>query len=300
MSRKLVLVTGCSDGGLGSALAIAFQKAGCRVFATARNPAKMSEMKASGIEILVLDVTSLDSIKSCADEVRKLADGTLDVLVNNAGRGYSMPICDVKLEEMRRLFETNLYPIVTVTQGFLPLLLKAKGGGLIVNNTSVCSVLGVPMEGIYNASKGAVALLSETMRIEMATFNIKVVDMKTGAVESRIDENQILGPDSLVPESSLFSAGRDALNAAFSGDALKDGDERMPRHQWAKTVVSRLLKRNPPLHLWAGTYSALIWIVTRLLPVGAFNSYLRRKYEFPKLVGDAPKTVRQGCLGEGL
>ncbi|KAH7364834.1 hypothetical protein BKA65DRAFT_573385 [Rhexocercosporidium sp. MPI-PUGE-AT-0058] len=292
MTQKLVLITGCSDGGLGSALAIAFQKAGCRVFATARNPTKMSEMKASGIETLILDVTSLDSITSCAEEVRKLTDGTLDVLVNNAGRGYSMPICDVKVEEMRRLFETNVYPIVTVTQGFLPLLLKAKDGGLIVNNTSICSVFGAPMEGSYNASKAAAALLSETMRIEMAPFNIKVVDMKTGGVRSKIAENQILGPDSLVPEASLFSAGRDALNTAFRGNVPEDYETRMPRHEWAKTVVSRLLRRNPPVHLWAGSYTTLIWIITRLFPAGAFDSLLRRKYEFPKLVGDAPKKVR--------
>ena len=94
---RTILITGCSDGGLGAALAIAFHKRGNRVFATARNTAKMASLKAAGIDTLALDVLSDDSIKACVEQVSSLTGGSLDMLVNNAGAGYSMPlVCQPK------------------------------------------------------------------------------------------------------------------------------------------------------------------------------------------------------------
>jgi len=89
---RTVLITGCSDGGLGAALAIAFHNQGHRVFATARNPSKMSHVKELGIATLVLDVLSDESVEKCVAEVSKRTGGSLDVLVNNAGAGYNMPV----------------------------------------------------------------------------------------------------------------------------------------------------------------------------------------------------------------
>jgi 1-acylglycerone phosphate reductase len=84
MSRRPVLITGCSDGGLG-ALALAFHKAGYRVLASARNPSKMASLKAAGIETLALDVLSEESVQACVAEVTNLTGGALYALVNNAG-----------------------------------------------------------------------------------------------------------------------------------------------------------------------------------------------------------------------
>ena len=84
---KTVLITGCSEGGIGDALAQEFHLKGLRVFATARNLTKVEHLKARGIEILKLDVTSTDSIKTAVAEVEKLTGGKLDILVNNAGMG---------------------------------------------------------------------------------------------------------------------------------------------------------------------------------------------------------------------
>lgn len=89
---RTVLITGCSDGGLGAGLAIQFHKRGDRVFATARNPAKMASLTALGIETFKLDVLSDESIKACVEEVSALTGGKLNMLVNNAGAGYSMPV----------------------------------------------------------------------------------------------------------------------------------------------------------------------------------------------------------------
>ena len=90
-SGKTVLITGCSEGGIGSALAFAFHRQGCRVFATARDLQKVEHLKKAGIEVLELDVLDEVSCRKAAECVREATGGTLNVLVNNSGVGESLP-----------------------------------------------------------------------------------------------------------------------------------------------------------------------------------------------------------------
>ena len=87
MPQKTVLITGCSEGGIGDALAKEFHKKGVRVFATARNLTKVEHLKALGLDILPLDVTDEASIKAAVESVKAITGGTLDILVNNSGGG---------------------------------------------------------------------------------------------------------------------------------------------------------------------------------------------------------------------
>jgi 1-acylglycerone phosphate reductase len=84
---KTVLITGCSEGGIGSALAFAFHRHGCRVFATARNLEKVQHLAKAGVEVLELDVLDEVSCKKAAARVSEATGGTLNVLVNNSGVG---------------------------------------------------------------------------------------------------------------------------------------------------------------------------------------------------------------------
>ena len=87
MAPKSVLITGCSEGGIGDALAKEFHRKGHRVFATARNLAKVQHLKKLGLEILPLDVVNATSITQAVESVHALTGGTLDILVNNSGYG---------------------------------------------------------------------------------------------------------------------------------------------------------------------------------------------------------------------
>ena len=109
VSEKTILITGCSQGGLGDALARALRQRGHRVIATARNPAKMSHFQALGIEILNLDVLSEESIAQCVKTVAAQHNGAVDILINNSGAGYSIPLTDASLAEARRLFDLNVW-----------------------------------------------------------------------------------------------------------------------------------------------------------------------------------------------
>jgi len=90
-SGKTVLITGCSEGGIGSALAFAFHRHGCRVFATARDLRKVQHLNQAGIEVLELDVLNEVSCRKAAELVREATGGTLNVLVNNSGVGEFSP-----------------------------------------------------------------------------------------------------------------------------------------------------------------------------------------------------------------
>jgi NADP-dependent 3-hydroxy acid dehydrogenase YdfG len=87
VGHKTVLITGCSAGGIGDALAKAFHKKGLRVFATARNLAKVEQLKALGLEVIQLDVVDDESIRQAVEKVKAATGGTLDFLVNNSGGG---------------------------------------------------------------------------------------------------------------------------------------------------------------------------------------------------------------------
>jgi 1-acylglycerone phosphate reductase len=89
MAPKTVLITGCSEGGIGDALAQVFHRKGLRVFATARNLSKIEHLKKMGLETLPLDVTDAASIKAVVESIKSITGGTLDILVNNSGAGTS-------------------------------------------------------------------------------------------------------------------------------------------------------------------------------------------------------------------
>jgi short-subunit dehydrogenase len=160
-SKRTVLITGCSEGGMGAALAIAFHEAGLHVWATARDLSKMTHLSSLGIKTLELDIQSDSSITAC---VSKVSSRDLDILVNNAGASASMPISDLSIPEAKKIFDVNVWSQLSITQAFLPLLLKSKG--MIVNQTSVVSTMAVPFQSAYNASKAAMAIFSDSMRLE--------------------------------------------------------------------------------------------------------------------------------------
>lgn len=265
-SKRTVLITGCSDGGLGAALAAAFHKAGLHVYATARNPSKMTQIKSLGIETLTLDVQSDSSIAAC---VSKLSD--LDILVNNAGAGYNIPVSDISIPEAKKLFDLNVWSYLAVTQAFLPLLLKSKG--MIVNQTSVAGSVTLPFQSVYNASKAAMAMFSDSQRLELAPFGITVVDLKTGVVDSNFQKNHGEAREVTLPKGSIYEPAKETVEKVMRGDELvKSG---VPAQQWAELVVQDLLRKKPPSNIWRGSQAWLVWIGT-ILPFGTLDGMAKK------------------------
>ncbi|KAJ4387592.1 hypothetical protein N0V93_008187 [Gnomoniopsis smithogilvyi] len=242
--KRKVLITGCSDGSLGAGLASALHKAGLHVYATSRNTEKMAKLAALGIEILELDVLSSSSITACAAKIPEL-----DILINNAGANYTMPIADLKISDAKQLFDLNVWSYIAVTQAFLPVLLKSTRGAIIANQTSAAGLMPIPWQATYNASKAAISAFSDTMRLELEVFGIKVIDLKTSLVKSNmVSDVKRVGPN--LPEGSIYEPAREVLESALRGDQFVGGGQ--DQVEWADSVLKELLKEEPPLVIYTG------------------------------------------------
>ena len=144
-----------------------------------------------------------------------------------------------------------------MTQAFLPLLLKAKG--MIVNQTSIASIVPLPFSSAYHASKAAVAMFSEHQRLELAPFGIKVVEMKTGTVKSLINVNGTSNGGGTLPNGSMYTPIKDDVEKVMRGDHFDDWQDPST---WATAVVRDLLRRNPPTQIWRGGGVWPVWLTS--------------------------------------
>ncbi|KAJ9649448.1 NADPH-dependent 1-acyl dihydroxyacetone phosphate reductase [Coniosporium apollinis] len=281
-ARKSVLVTGCSPGGIGHSIAKEFHNHGLHVFATARSTSTISDLEALGITTLALEVDKPDSIKNAKAQIIELTRGKLDFLVNNAGRNYTVPALDVDFDEVRQTFEVNVFAVMRMCQEFAPLLIEAKG--CIVQIGSLAGVMPYVFGSVYNASKAALHAYSNTLRVELAPFGVKVVTIVTGGVQSNIARTE-----RELPEGSLYIP----LNAEYQRRLKHSQEGAMPNEAYARSVVSKVLRKSPPKWVWEGNKSWLIWFVDSFLPKGVMDLVFWRMFHLWKLVepSDAKKEL---------
>lgn len=161
--RETVLITGCSSG-IGLALSHEFHSLGYRVIATARNTRSLTSLAALGIETLPLELTSKDSLTALHTSVQQLTNGRgLNYLVNNAGRNMTVPALDLDIDDVRDMFEGNVFAVMRLCQLFAPELIKAKG--TIVMLGSLSAVMPYVFGSAYNASKAALHEYADTLRV---------------------------------------------------------------------------------------------------------------------------------------
>ena len=123
-------------------MARVYHARGFRVFAALRNQAKAGSLAGiDGIELIELEVTSVESIQQCAKTVAKHTGGTLDVLVNNAGVNAVVPLLDASLDDAKRVYDANVWSVVAMAQAFAPMLMKAKG--------TMCNISSVSGEMVF-------------------------------------------------------------------------------------------------------------------------------------------------------
>lgn len=276
--QKSILITGCSQGGIGDELAQEFHRKGLKVFATARSLNKMAHLTSMGIETMTLEVTSATSIAEAVAKISAKTGGKLDYLVNNSGSGYNMPVTDIDLEEAKKIFDVNFFGVIAVTQAFMPLLLKSHG--TVVNNTSIVSVAPLPFLGIYNASKAAAHSISHNMRLELEPLGIKVLEIMSGKVSSKFFVNANVDATGGIPQSSYYRAAKKEVESVMSGRTAKGTEmDTMQGDVFAKKVVKDVLKSSPPSEIWRGASASLVWLST-CFPVGWQDAVLRKVSDF--------------------
>jgi len=261
-----VLITGCSSG-IGRALADAFKTAGYDVWATARRTEDVTALATAGFSAVQLDVNDGAALKALAEQV-----GELDVLVNNAGYGAMGPLLDGSTEAMQHQFETNVFAVVGVTQAFFPAIRRSKG--LVVNIGSVSGVLVTPFAGAYCASKAAVHALSDALRMELAPFGVRVMEVQPGAIDTHFAKNAGAQAELLINEQSPWWPLRDSIRAR----AKASQDRPTPASEFAADVLKAVQQSTPPRLLRSGNgCRALPWMAA-LLPKGLLEKGLMKRF----------------------
>jgi NAD(P)-dependent dehydrogenase (short-subunit alcohol dehydrogenase family) len=186
---QTVLVTGTSNG-FGADIATTLAAAGHRVFATMREMNERhreaaSALRAKGIETLELDVTDNASVDAAFESLFEKTGGTLDVLVNNAGIAAGGISETFTPEQLRDMFEVNVFGIQRVLRAALPAMQKKKSG-LIINIGSILGRVTIPFFGLYGATKHAVEALTDTYRYELSQLGIDVVLIQPGPYPTKL------------------------------------------------------------------------------------------------------------------
>lgn len=179
---KTWLITGCSEGGIGAAIARCALEAGNNVVVTARNTAKVASIIKDFPDTafsVTLDVTDQESIKTAvANAVEHF--GAIDVLVNNAGYCYRASVEESEDTEVMKMFQTNLFGLIAMTKEVLPVM-RRQHSGIIVNFSSIAALSASPASAFYASSKAAVELVSDGLRKEVAPLGIQVMVVEPGA-----------------------------------------------------------------------------------------------------------------------
>jgi 1-acylglycerone phosphate reductase len=263
MSQKTILITGTNPGGIGNSLAREFHAKGLRVLATARNTDSIKDLADLGIETLSLEVTDPKSIKALKEEVASRTSGKLDYLVNNAGRNYTVPATDIDFEEVQLTYEVNVFGVMRMCQAFTPLLIEAKG--TIVQIGSLAAVMPYVFGSVYNSTKAALHSYSNTLRVELEPFDVKVVTVVTGGVKSNIART-----DRQLSKDSIYLP----IEPEYLRRTKHSQEVGMPNEKYAKSVVSQVLSGRHKRQFWEGSFSYIVWFLNTFMPAKIFVSDL--------------------------
>lgn len=266
-----VFITGCSSG-IGREAALMFRDRGIKVAATARRPESLSSEESENLVAIECDVTSAASVESAVVEAEKRL-GPLEVVVNNAGYGQPGPVEEVTEEEMRAQFETNVYGVHRVIRSTVPRL-RAAGRGRVINISSVAGRISTPFLGVYSASKFAVEALSDSLRVELRPFGIKVVVIEPGPIKTKFESTARDAGDRFL-EATSDSAYAEYLGSTDRGaDALNTftlGPEAVAK------VIYRAAASKSPRSRYTVTLPAMAGaIAARLVPDSVMDFAIAR------------------------
>uniref|UniRef100_A0A2N9EH98 Ketoreductase domain-containing protein n=1 Tax=Fagus sylvatica TaxID=28930 RepID=A0A2N9EH98_FAGSY len=257
--EEVVLITGCSEGGIGHALARAFAANNCLVVATSRSKVSMADLEQDPRFFLQeLDVLSHDSVQRVVSSVLE-KHGRIDVLVNNAGVLCVGPLAEIPLSDLQRTFDTNVYGSIRLVQAVVPHM-ASRRKGKIVNVGSVAALAPGPWAGVYTASKAALHALTDTLRQELRHFGIDVINVAPGAIRSNIGNTSIANYSQL-PEWKLYKPFEAAIRARAH---FSQGTKSTPSEEFAKKTVAAVLKKNPPAWFSYGHYSTVLAVMYHL------------------------------------
>jgi NAD(P)-dependent dehydrogenase (short-subunit alcohol dehydrogenase family) len=215
-----IVITGTSRG-IGLATVLELARAGHQVVATMRNPAGSPELGEQAakeklpVRIETMDVDSDESVKQAFGQI--LAQGPVDVLVNNAGIERTGAIEETPVADFRTCMETNYFGAIRCIQAVMRPM-RERGSGAIINVTSVAGKISVSPMGPYSASKFALEALSEALAQELKAFGVRVAIVEPGIIDTRMARNiEGMGSSKTYPQVRRIAALFEGTMTAGAG-----------------------------------------------------------------------------------
>lgn len=260
MAERVVLTTGANSG-IGLASAIEIAKRGFRSVGSVRSTEKAKVVKAAAeeagvdVETVLLDVTDADQ---CA---AVLADLPLYGLVNNAGYALTGAIEDVSDDEAHRLFETMVHAPVRLARLAVPRM-RERGGGRIINVSSIAGRATAPFAGHYTGAKHALEALSDALRIEVASSGIRVILVEPGGFKTGLWEEMERNIDSRDAAGTRYSA---AYRRSLRGQRLLEPLMGQPA-ACATVIANALTTRLPRSRYMVGLDARALLLASTVTP----------------------------------
>jgi NAD(P)-dependent dehydrogenase (short-subunit alcohol dehydrogenase family) len=272
---RAALITGCSSG-IGRAIAERLARSGWTVYATARDVSSVDDLKSHGCKVLALDVSDLNSMRAAVTTIEE-SEGSVGVLINNAGFGLHGAVETTSLDDVRRQFETNFFGPATLTQLVLPAM-RRQGWGKLVNMSSMGGRLTLPGGAFYHASKHAIEAFSDALRLELRLFGIDVIVIEPGIIKTQfgdtavgtVDANETDDPYDLFNQKVMLKINAAYRKRMFGGPA---------RPETVARVVERAISSQRPRTRYPVTMGGrALMALRRVLPDRAFDSLVSRSY----------------------
>lgn len=264
--QKVVFITGISSG-FGKKTAELLAEKGYIVYGTVRR----GQVSSQNINALIMDLMDHSSIKQAVSSVLQ-KEGRIDILINNAGMHTGGAIETTSLENAKMQMDTNVMGMVYMLREVLPGMRK-QGNGTIINLSSIGGLMGLPFQGFYSASKFAIEGLSETLRMELKPFNIKVVVINPGDFHTNNTANRrnFLTKSINDPYAEQFTKTLSIIE--------KDENGGWPPDVLARKLVKIIERKNPcQRYIIATAEQKLAVILKRILPSSWFMKILAPHY----------------------
>ncbi|GAB4098679.1 oxidoreductase [Sinomonas halotolerans] len=270
--EQVALVTGASSG-IGEATVRALLAAGFTVYAGARRVDRMAGLADDGARVLALDVTSEESMAGAVGRILDEA-GRVDVLVNNAGYGSFGALEDVPIDEARRQFEVNVFGLARLTQLVLPGM-RERRSGTVVNVSSIGGKFYEPLASWYHATKFAVEGLSDSLRIELLPFGVRVVVIQPGPI---LSEWSGIAQESLRATAEGGAYEEQARRVAATVAGAYTDRLASPPEVVASAILRAVQSRYPAPRYPVGRGAAPLMLLRKVLPDRAFDLLVRAAY----------------------
>ena len=264
--NKVVLITGGSSG-IGKAIGEYLHNKGFVVYGTSRNPDQITH---SVFPLVALDVRNPESIATAVAKIISIS-GRLDVVINNAGIGITGPLEEIPTQEIKNNFETNFFGPIEVMKVVLPQMRQQKSG-LIINITSIAGYMGLPYRSIYSASKGALELVTEALRMEVKSFGIRITNVAPGDFATNIASGRYHTPSAGSAYEMSYAANLNRMN-----EHVDSGSNPI---EMAEAIFSIIQNPNPKIHYKVGAFMQKFSIVLkRILPDQVYEKLLMNHYK---------------------